>query len=158
MSPSFHVDAGLVQSCVLAGQIIPLAPVGMVAIAMWDALWAQAAEAVDPEYVNSPILPPRHETGRAQLEAGLKRPEFSDVHAEARDIGFDVGKEGFIAVLLGEWNPLAVDRQSFKSDLGNVRTEMERLLDDFDDGENKIPLSATLAPGRKPEWDCKMSH
>ena len=76
---------GDVRRYVVAGQSIFLAPDGNVAIAMWDfdmnyVLWAQAAEAVDPEYVNPPVLLSRHWTGCAQFEAGLKRADFRNVH------------------------------------------------------------------------------
>jgi hypothetical protein len=49
-------------------------------------------------------------------------------------------------------NGSAVERQeSFKGDLGRVRIEMERLLDEVYDGGKSIPLSVGLAVGRKPE-------
>lgn len=52
------------------------------------------------------------------------------MHAEVHDIGFDVGKEGFMQFFWESGNPLAIDRQSsFKGDLGKVRIEMEREQD-----------------------------
>ena len=138
-----------------------LAPDGIVAIVIWDfdeycgphALWAEAAVAVDHGYVNPPVMPPRHWTGCAHLEAGLKGAGFRDAHAEVYEIGFDVGKEGFMRYFFWEsGNPMAVDRQStFKGDLEEVRAEMGRLLDvGFDEGR-KLQLSAALALGRKPK-------
>ncbi|KAL9044241.1 MAG: hypothetical protein Q9214_002606 [Letrouitia sp. 1 TL-2023] len=137
-----------------------LTPDGIVAIGMWDfdencgphALWAEAAVAVDPCYVNPPLLPPRHWTGCAQLRAGLEAAGFRDVKTEVHRIGFDVGKEGFMRFFWDSGNPMPVDRQSsFKGDLNKVRMEMERLLDDVYDGGRNIPMSAALAVGRKPK-------
>ena len=96
MSPYLHVDVGDIRGYVV--------PDGIVMIAMWDfdinydshARWAQTAELVDPKYANPPILPPRHWTKCAQLEAGPKRADSMDVHAEVRGIGFELGKGGFM--------------------------------------------------------------
>ena len=135
-----------------------LVPGGIIAIGIWDydencgphALWADAAKAVDPDYVNPPLLPPRHWTGCAQLEQGLKAAGFQDVRAEVARVGFDVGKEGFMRFFWESGNPMPVERQaSFKGDLGRVRIEMERLLDEGYNGGVKIPLSVGLAVGRK---------
>jgi hypothetical protein len=79
-----------------------LAPDGIVAIGIWDivencgphALWAEAAAAVDPSYVNPPMLPARHWLGRKELKEGLKKAGFTDVRSEVFQIGFDVGSEG----------------------------------------------------------------
>ena len=137
-----------------------LAPGGIIAIGMWDfdencgphALWAEAAVSVDPSYVNPPLLPSKHWTGCTQLGAGLKAAGFTDVKTEVHEIGFDVGKEGFMQFFWDSGNPMAVDRQSsFKGDLGKVLVEMERLLDEVYHGGRKIPLSAALAVGRKPK-------
>ncbi|KAL6714527.1 hypothetical protein ACLMJK_007952 [Lecanora helva] len=136
-----------------------LAPNGIVAIAIWDfdencgphAIWAEAALAVDSGYINPPLVPPRHWTGRAQLEAGLKAEGFRDVKAEVYHIGFDVGREGFMRFFWESENPMAVERRSsFKGDLSKVRQQMGKLLDDKYDGGRKIPLSAALAVGQKP--------
>jgi len=135
-----------------------LAPGGIVAIGMWDfdekcgpnVIWDEAARAVDLGYVSPPLLPPRHWTGRAQLEEGLKAAGFCDVRAEVLHIGFDVRKEGFLRFFWESRNPMTVDRQSsFRGDLEKVKVEMERLLDEVYEGGTKIPLSAALAVGRK---------
>ncbi|EPE25358.1 S-adenosyl-L-methionine-dependent methyltransferase [Glarea lozoyensis ATCC 20868] len=137
-----------------------LAPRGIVAIGMWDfdencgphTLWAEAATAVDPSYRNPSLLPPRHWYGRAQLEKGLKEAGFRDIKSEVLDIGFHVGKEGFMRFFWESGNPMAKDRQaSFKGDLAKVKVEMERLLDGVYEGGRKIPLSAALAVARRPE-------
>ncbi|KAL9115391.1 MAG: hypothetical protein Q9227_000712 [Pyrenula ochraceoflavens] len=137
-----------------------LAPDGIVAIGMWDfdedcgphALWAEAATAVDPDYVNPPLLPSGHWTGCNQLRAGLEAAGFRDVKAEVYQIGFDVGKEGFLKFFWESKNPMPVNRKStFQGDLQMVRIEMERLLDERYDRGRKIPLSAALAVGRKPK-------
>lgn len=136
-----------------------LAPNGIVAIAMWDfdekcgphTLWAEATVAVDPSYVSPPMVPARHWTGCKELDEGLREAGFTEVRSEVCEIGFDVGKEGFLKFFLESGNPLAVDRRgSFKGDLGKVKVEMERLLDEVYEGGRKIPLSAALAVGRKP--------
>jgi SAM-dependent methyltransferase len=135
-----------------------LVPGGIIAIGIWDfdencgplSLWAEAATAVDPAYVDSPLLPPRHWTGCAQLEQGLKAAGFQDVRAEVAHVGFNVGKEGFMRFIWESGNPMAVDRQAtFKGDLMRVKIEMERLLDEKYDGGARIPLSTALAVGHK---------
>lgn len=137
-----------------------LKPDGIVAIGIWifdescgpHKLWADAARAVDPSYVNPPLLPPGYWRGTAQLEEGLRAAGFRDVKAESRVIGFDVGKEGFLRYFWESGSGSAVERQeSFKGDLGKVRVKMERLLDEVYDGGRRIPLSVGLAVGRKPE-------
>lgn len=137
-----------------------LQPDGIVAIGIWDfdencgphALWAEAAKAVDPSYVNPPLLLPRHWTGRAELEEGLKKAGFTDVQSEVMQLGFDIGKEGFMRFFWESGNPMPKDRQSsFEGDLGKVKVEMERILDEVYDSGSKIPLSAALAVGRKPK-------
>jgi hypothetical protein len=46
---------------------------------------------------------------------------------------------------------MPMERQkSFNGDLGKVKVEMTRILDEVYDGGRKIPLSAGLAVGRKP--------
>ncbi|KAF4630766.1 hypothetical protein G7Y89_g7368 [Cudoniella acicularis] len=139
-----------------------LAPDGIVAIGLWDfdencgphVLWEEAAKAVDPSYVNPPLLPARHWTGRAQLEAGLKSVGFRDVRSEVLHMGFNVGKEGFLQFFWESGNPMPLDRQAgFKGDLGKVKVEMERLLDEVYCGGTKIPLSAALAVARRPKVD-----
>ncbi|KAE8449340.1 hypothetical protein EG329_008241 [Mollisiaceae sp. DMI_Dod_QoI] len=136
-----------------------LQPDGIVAIGIWDfdedcgphALWAAAAKSVEPGYVSPPLVPPRHWTGRADLDAGLKAAGFRDVQSEVMRIGFDVGKEGFMGFFWESENPMPLACQdSFHGDLAKVKVEMERLLNDMYDG-NEIPLSAALAVGRRPK-------
>ncbi|KAG9235553.1 S-adenosyl-L-methionine-dependent methyltransferase [Amylocarpus encephaloides] len=137
-----------------------LKPDGVIAIAIWDfdedcgphAIWNDACRAVDPSYVPPPQLPPRSWTGCSQLEEGLKVAGFRDVQAEVTHLGFDVGKEGFLRFFWESGNPMTLEcRGSFHGDLGKVRTEMERLLDEVYGGGSKIPLSAGLAVGRRPD-------
>lgn len=123
----------------------PLAPDGIIAIGIWNfgehvgphELWAEAAKAVNPNYVNPPLLPPRHWTGRKELEEGLEVAGFRDVRSEELEIGFDVGKEGFMKFFGESGNPMTGERQaSFRGDLGLVKGEMERSLDEvYDVGE-----------------------
>ncbi|TVY54103.1 Malonyl-[acyl-carrier protein] O-methyltransferase [Lachnellula cervina] len=136
-----------------------LIPDGIVAIGVWDfdqncgphALWAEAAVAVDPTYVNPPLVVPGHWNGLAQLEDGMKRAGFRDVKARSQHIGFDIGKEGFMRFFWESKNPMTLDRQaSFKGDLEKVKLKMGRLLDEVYDGGRSIPLSAGLVVGRKP--------
>ena len=131
------------------------------AIGIWDfdenfgphVLWAEAAKAVDPNYVNPPLLPQRHWSGRADLEAGLKKAGFKEVTSEVMHLGFDVGKEGFMQFFWESGNSMPKDRQSsFEGDLGKVKVEMDRILDEVYDGGYKIPLSAALAVGKKPKY------
>jgi hypothetical protein len=71
------------------------------------------------------------------------------VNSEVLDIGFNVRKEGFIQFFWESENPMPKDRQaSFQGDLGKVKVEMGRILDQVYDGVRKIPLSAPLAVGR----------
>jgi hypothetical protein len=135
-----------------------LTPDGVVAIGMWDfdescgphQIWAEAAAAVDPTYTNPPMVPAGHWTGLKQLEEGLKDAGFSVEKSEVFELGFDVGKEGFMRFFWDSGNPMTVDRKSsFKGDLEKVRIEMDRLLDEAYDGGEKIPLFAALAVGRK---------
>jgi SAM-dependent methyltransferase len=139
-----------------------LIPNGIVAIGIWDfdqncgpqALWAEAAVAVDPTYVNPPLVFPGHWVGLAQLEDGLKRAGFRDVKARSQHIGFDIGKEEFMRFFWESKNPMALDRQAtFKGDLEKVKLEMGRLLDEVYNGGRTIPMSAGLAVGRKPRAD-----
>jgi SAM-dependent methyltransferase len=132
---------------------------GVVAIAIWDfdevcgphSIWTEAAKAVDPSYESPPPLPPRHWYGRTQLEEGLKKVGFRDVRSEVLDIGFNVGKEGFMRFFWESENPMPIERQaSFEGDLSKVNFEMDRLLDEKYDRGKKIPLSAALAVGKKP--------
>ena len=69
-----------------------------------------------------------------------------------REIGFNMGKEGFLKFFWESGNPMTIERQSTfeKGDLVKVRGEVERLLDDVYDRGRNIPLSAALAVGRKP--------
>lgn len=136
-----------------------LVPNGVVAIGMWDfdencgplAIWNEAALAVDPEYVSPPLMPPGHWTGCAQLEQGLRAAGFRDVYAQVMDIGFDVGKDGFMRFFWESGNPMPKERQaSFHGDLSRVKANMEKLLDERYSKGSKIPLSAALAVGRKP--------
>lgn len=136
-----------------------LKPEGIIAIAIWDfdedcgphAIWRDSCRALDPSYVLPPQLPPRSWNGRAQLEEGLKVAGFRDVQTEVTYLGFDVGKEGFLRFFWESKNPMTVICQdSFKGDLGKVRIEMERLLDETYEGGSKIPLSAGLGVGRRP--------
>lgn len=70
--------------------------------------------------------------------------------SEVVHLGFDVGKEGFMRFFWESENPMPKDRQSsFEGDLGKVKVEMERILDEVYEGGPKIPLSAALAVGRK---------
>ena len=102
------------------------------------------------------MIPEGHWSGCKQLETGLKAAGFQDVKAEVLEMGFDVGKEGFMRFFWESENPMAVDRQSSfnskgKSDLGEVRRQMGRLLDEKYEGGSRIPLVAALAVGRKPD-------
>lgn len=139
-----------------------LKPDGIVAIAVWDfdqncgphALWAEAAVAVDPSYVNPPLLPKGHWNGLAELEAGLNAAGYRDVKATSYPLGFDVGKEGFMQFFWESGNPMPLERQeSFKGDLNKVKVEMERVLDQKYEGGKSIPLFAGLAVGRRPVID-----
>lgn len=136
-----------------------LAPDGLVAIAIWDIneecgpdeIWAKAAVAVDPTYVYSPFIPPSHWKGRKELHEGLLQAGFRDVKSEVLELGFNVGKEGFMKYFWESGNPSAAGRQArFKGDLGKVKIEMERILDEGYEGGKTISLSATLAVGRRP--------
>ncbi|KAF8847291.1 hypothetical protein BDZ45DRAFT_811682 [Acephala macrosclerotiorum] len=107
-----------------------LQPDGIVAIGIWDfdencgphALWAEAAKAVDPNYVNPPLLLLRHWSGRAQLEEGLKKEGLTDFQSEVMHLWFDVGKEGFMRFFWESGNPMPKDRQSSpEGDLGKPR-------------------------------------
>jgi len=132
---------------------------GIVAIAVWEldqkcgphTLWAEAATAADPTYVNPPFLNPDQWLGLSQLEEGLKIAGFLDVKAESHPVGFSLGKEGFMDFFWRSRNPMPIQRQeSFKGDLTKVEVEMERLLDEVYDGGRNIPLSIGIATGRKP--------
>lgn len=135
---------------------------GVIAIAIWDfdencgphVIWNEAAKAVDPDYISPASLPPRAWSGRTDLEKGLRSAGFFDVKSEVLHLGFNVGTEGFLKFFFESRNPMTVQRRaSFKGELGRVRIEMERLLNEsFDKGTN-IPLSAALAVGRKPNRD-----
>lgn len=136
-----------------------LQPSGLVAIAVWDfdqncgphALWREAATLVDPTYVNPPLLPEGHWLGLSELEKGLKKAGFLEVEAASQPVGFDVGKEGFMRFFWESGNPMPLERQkSFQGDLGKVRVEMERLLDEVYEGGRNIPLSVGFAVGRNP--------
>ncbi|TVY71566.1 Malonyl-[acyl-carrier protein] O-methyltransferase [Lachnellula suecica] len=136
-----------------------LRPDGVVAIGIWifdedcgpHAIWQQAATAVEPSYVNPPLLPPGHWLGVSELESGLKTAGFADVKAEIQQVGFDLGKEGFMKWFWESGNPSPLERQqSFKGDLTRVNMEMERLLDEVYDEGRRIPLLVGLAVGRKP--------
>jgi ubiquinone/menaquinone biosynthesis C-methylase UbiE len=139
-----------------------LIPNGIVAIGIFDfdqncgphALWAEAAVAVDPTYVNPPLVFPGHWVGLAQLVDGLKRAGFRDVKARSQHIGFTIGKEEFMRFFRESKNPMTLDRQAtFKGDLEKVKLEMGRLLDEVYNGGRTIPMSAGLAVGRKPRAD-----
>ena len=132
---------------------------GIVAIGVWDfdqncgphTLWAEAAVAVDPSYVNPPLVIPGHWNGLAQLEDGLKRAGFRYIKARSQHIGFNIGKEEFMRFFWESKDPMTLDRQaSFKGDLEKVKLEMGRLLDEVFDGGRSIPFSAGLVLGRKP--------
>lgn len=74
---------------------------------------------------------------------------------EVYEIGFDVGKEGFMQYFWESGNPMTVDRMaSFEGwgDLSDVKREMERILegDERYKGGERIPLSAASAVGRRP--------
>ncbi|KAL8993187.1 MAG: hypothetical protein Q9169_006531 [Polycauliona sp. 2 TL-2023] len=135
---------------------------GVLAIAMWDfdencgphALWAEAAVSVNPTYRNPPILPPQHWTGLAQLKRGLETMGFQDIAAEVMEIGFDVGKEGFMRFFWESGNPMATDRMGSwgeRGGLDKVKEKMGELLNEKFEGGRKIPLSAALAVGRRPK-------
>jgi len=135
-----------------------LTPDGIVAIGMWDfdescgphQIWAQAAATIDPSYINPPMVPAGHWKGLKQLVEGLDEAGFKVERSEVFDLGFDVGKEGFMRFFWESRNPMTVDRlSSFEEDLEKVRVEMERLLDEVYDGGRKIPLFAALAVARK---------
>ncbi|CZR50407.1 uncharacterized protein PAC_00279 [Phialocephala subalpina] len=112
-----------------------LQPNGVVAIGIWD-----FDENCGPHAL--------HWSGRADLEGGLKKAGFNEVTSEVMHLGFDVGKEGFMQFFWESGNPMPKDRQSsFEGDLGKVKVEMERILDEVYDGGSKIPLSAALAVG-----------
>ncbi|EPE31807.1 S-adenosyl-L-methionine-dependent methyltransferase [Glarea lozoyensis ATCC 20868] len=136
-----------------------LQPDGVVAIAVWDfnevcgphSIWTEAAKAVDPFYESPPPLPPRHWYGHTQVEEELKKVGFRDVMSEVLDIGFNVGKEGFMRFFWESENPMPIERlASFKGDLSKVKLEMDRLLDEKYDSGKKIPLFAALAVGKRP--------
>lgn len=95
-----------------------------------------------------------HWVGLAHLKEGLLAAGFRDVKSESRQVGFNIGKEGFIRFFWESKNPMPLDRQaSFKGDLTKVRIEMERLLDEVYDGGKSISLGVGLAVGRKPKLD-----
>lgn len=139
-----------------------LTPDSVLAIATWDfdevcrphAIQAEAAKIVDPNYINPPLTPASHWTGRAQLEAGLKATGFRDVEAEVLQIGFDVGKEGFLRFFWGSRDPMTGDRKaSFEGwgDLGEVRREMERILSGRYDEGRRISVVGCVGGGEEAE-------
>lgn len=141
-----------------------LRPDGVLAIAVWDmempngsgvhAVWAEAAIAVDPSYVNPPILPPGHWLGLRALEAGLEAAGFEVEKAESLYVGFDLGTEGFMRFFWEMGNPMPLQRQaSFKGDLERVKVEMERLLDEVYDGGRNIPLWVGVVVARARKSD-----
>lgn len=139
-----------------------LQPDGVVAIAIPDfdeicgpiEIWKEAVKAVDPTYVVPWFLPPRHWTGCAQLDEGVKAAGFRDVRSEVMPMGFNVGKEGFMRFFWESGNPMPVELQAgFSGDLTLVKDKMRQILDVKYDGGTKIPFSAALVVGRKSKQD-----
>ena len=136
-----------------------LVPGGIMAVGIWDfdepcgphAIWQEAAQMVDPAYVNPPILQAGRWTGLKQLEVGLRAADLVDVRSESCQCGFDVGSEGFMHFFWESRNPMPVERQlSFgDGDLEQVRVAMASVLKEKYDEGRSIPLFTGLAVGRK---------
>ncbi|KAH8651846.1 S-adenosyl-L-methionine-dependent methyltransferase [Tricladium varicosporioides] len=141
-----------------------LRPSGVLAVAIWDfengegagplKIWAEAATAVDPTYIPPEYPDPSSErwTSTKKVERGMKEAGYKGVKAETYQIGFNVGTEAFMEFFWDSGNPMTVHRRATWTDqsrLGEVRREMERIVNEKYEEGWKIPMSAGLIVGRR---------
>ena len=135
-----------------------LVPGGVIAIGVWwecnDVydIWTKACQAVDPNYVFPPPFDDPHAWRTPEeLSAKLAEVGFRDVKTETLMMDFGMeSPEAFARFFLETQNPGATKSvQSWKGDLGPVRKQVLRIVQEQYGGGRDIGIGAVLGLGRK---------